>query len=315
MFDRSSRLPQLTGAPFLTDAGVETDLIFNRGVPIRAFAAHTLLPDADGRAAMADYFRGFLRLAREAGTGFILDAPTWKAHPCWSQELGEDAATLRLANHEAVAFVANLREEFAGAGSFPILLNAPVGPRGDAFALDAEMNADEAREYHAIQMGWLAETDVDMVTATTHVSSAEATGFSRAASDAWLRHVISFTVETDGRLPSGETLAEAIRRVDVATNAAPAYYMINCAHPDHFADRLEDADWARRIRGVRCNASRRSHAELDGCDHLDDGDPVEFGRLVGALKTRLPWMNVFGGCCGSDLRHVTEIARTLRVAA
>ena len=315
MFDRSSRLPQLTGAPFLTDAGVETDLIFNRGMPIRAFAAHTLLPDPEGRAALAEYFRGFLTLARETGSGFILDAPTWKAHPCWSEELGEDAQALRLANHEAVAFVAALRDEFASRESFPILLNAPVGPRGDAYRADREMTASEAREYHSVQLEWLAETDVDMVTATTHVSSQEATGFSRAASDAWLRHVISFTVETDGRLPSGETLAEAIRKVDVATNKAPAYYMVNCAHPDHFAGRLEDADWARRIRGVRCNASRRSHAELDACDHLDDGDPAEYGRLVAELKARMPWMNVFGGCCGSDLRHVTELARALRVPA
>ncbi|SFI39968.1 homocysteine S-methyltransferase family protein [Albimonas pacifica] len=315
MFDRSSRLPQLTGAPFLTDAGVETDLIFNRGVPIRALAAHTLLPDPEGRAALADYFRGFLALARETGSGFILDAPTWKAHPCWSAELGEDASALRRANHEAVAFVAALRDEFAGRESFPILLNAPVGPRAGARGRPGEMTASEARDYHSVQLEWLAETDVDMVTATTHVSSQEATGFSRAASDAWLRHVISFTVESDGRLPSGETLAEAIRKVDVATNKAPAYFMVNCAHPDHFAGRLEDADWARRIRGVRCDASRRRRAGGEGCDHAGDDDPEAFARLAAELKARMPWMNVFGGCCGSDLRHVTELARALRVPA
>ncbi|WP_339948646.1 homocysteine S-methyltransferase family protein [uncultured Albimonas sp.] len=311
MFDRSSRLPQLTGAPFLTDAGLETDLMADRGLAVRAMAAHTLLPDPKGRAALAEYFRGFLRLAREAGTGFILDAPTWKAHPCWSQELGEDETALRLANHEAVAFAATLRDEFAG--TQPILLNAPVGPHGGAGR--PEMTAEQARDYHAVQMGWLAKTDVDLVTATTHVASAEAIGFSRAASDAWLRHVVSFTVETDGRLPSGETLAEAIRRVDFATSAAPAYYMVNCAKPDHFPARLEDEVWARRIRGLRCAPAREGDAERGDCGALAPGDAKEFGRLVAEMRARMPWMNVFGGSCGADLRHAGELSQALRAAA
>ncbi len=313
MFDRSSRLPQLSGQLFLTDAGVETDLIFNKGIEIREFAAHTLLPDPVGRAALAEYFRGFLRLARDQGTGFILDAPTWKAHPHWSADLGEDEHDLRTANHEAVAFVARLRDEFAGQGFGPILLNAPIGPRGDAYAPGGTISIAEARDYHAAQLGWLAETEVDMVTATTHTSGDEAAGFSKAAAEAWLRHVISFTVETDGRLPTGETLAEAIRKVDDAASGAPAYYMVNCAHPDHFFGKLEDRDWARRIRGVRCNASRCSHAELDAAPELDDGDPAELGAQYAGIRGRLPWLNVFGGCCGSDLRHVTEIAKAVAV--
>lgn len=312
MVDRTAPLPQLSGRVFLTDAGLETDLIFNHGVEIREFAAHTLLPILADREKMAEYFRGYLRLAQELGTGYILDAPTWKSHPQWAADLGEDEAAQRRANHEAIAFIAGLRDEFPDAEG-PVLLNAVIGPRGDAYAPDATISAEQAEAYHATQLGWLAETEVDMVTALTHTQGDEAAGFSRAAKAAGLPHVISFTVETDGRLPTGETLAEAIVKVDAASCGAVGYFMVNCARPDHFAGELTDAGWARRIRGLRCNASRKSHAELDASDTLDDGNPDELARQYAEIKARMPWLNVFGGCCGSDLRHVTAIARRLAI--
>ena len=99
--------------------------------------------------------------------------------------------------------------------------------------------------------------------------------------------------------------------VDEATESGATYFMVNCAHPDHFTHVLEDGDWSRRIRGIRCNASRKSHAELDQSETLDDGNPVELGSQYKAIREKLPWLNVFGGCCGSDLQHVTEIAHAL----
>jgi homocysteine S-methyltransferase len=171
--------------------------------------------------------------------------------------------------------------------------------------------AREAERYHTRQIEWLAETEVDMVTAMTFPQSSEAIGVVRAARAAGLPAAISFTVETDGNLPTGQPLGEAICSVDDATNGAAAYFMVNCAHPDHFFHVLNGADWARRIRGLRCNASRLSHAELDACEVLDDGDPVELAGQYRQIHERMPWLNIFGGCCGSDLRHVTEIARSL----
>ncbi len=303
-------LPQLSGELFLTDAGLETDLIFNHGIEIREFAAHTLLPDAAGREALAHYFRGFLSLARETGAGFIFDSQTWKAHMHWADDLGASEDELREANREAIAFIAQLRDEFA-TNAKPIVLNAVVGPRGDAYAPEVDVATHEAEQYHAKQIGWLAETDIDMVSAVTFTQSDEAIGVVRAAGKAGLPVVVSFTVETDGKLPTGQPLNEAIDAVDKATDAGAAYFMVNCAHPDHFSHVLEDADWARRIRGIRCNASRKSHAELDESETLDDGDPIELGGQYKAFKAQMPWLNVFGGCCGSDLRHVTQIARTL----
>jgi homocysteine S-methyltransferase len=301
-------LPQASGELFLTDGGLETDLIFNHGVEIREFAAHTLLSSAQGRHALAQYFRGYLCLARVSGTGFIIDAPTWKAHSHWAKDLGASESELRAANLEAVNFVATLRDEFAG-NQKPTVLNAVIGPRGDAYAPETLLNAIEAEEYHAQQIGWLADSEVEMVSALTFTQAQEATGIVKAAHKAGLPIVMFFTVETDGRLPTGQSLGEAIQEVDAATRQTAAYFMINCAHPEHFLDAITDADWSRRIKGLRCNASRCSHAELDAAEKLDAGNPRKLATLYRALAAKMPWVNVLGGCCGTDLRHVSAIAK------
>jgi len=303
-------LPQLSGDVFICDGGVETDFIFNRGIPIPEFAGHTLLSTDAGRNALAAYFREFLVLARDLGTGFILDGQTWKAHSHWAKDLGVTSTELREINHQSIAFIAALRDEFqSNAG--PIVLNGIVGPKGDGYAPDAMVSTKEAEEYHREQVSWLSETNVDMITATTFTQASEAAGAVTAANKAELPIVVSFTVETDGNLPTGQSLSDAIWFVDKATNKGPAYFMINCAHPDHFQHIITDDDWARRIHGVRCNASRKSHAELDASDTLDAGDPVELAQQYKEIKKKMPWINIFGGCCGSDLRHVTEIAKVV----
>ncbi len=309
-----NELPQLSDDIFLTDAGVETDLIFNHGIEIREFAAHTLLPTPAGRAALTTYFEGFLSLARERNTGFILDTVTWKAHTHWASKLGADTAELRAANEESVRFIAGLRERFSG-NAKPIVLNGVIGPRGDAYRPEAVIAMDAAEDYFSEQLRWLSATEVDMVSALTFNQAGEAAGLARAARAVGLPAVISFTVETNGALPTGQSLADAITQVDAATDGYPAYYMINCAHPDHFTGVLGDTHWARRIRGMRANASRRSHAELDAAPELDAGNPQELASQYRELARRMPWLNVFGGCCGSDLRHVTEIARALPASA
>jgi homocysteine S-methyltransferase len=313
MPDHRNALPQLSSDVFLTDAGVETDLIFNHGIAIREFASFTLLATPEGRAALTRYFEGFLDLAKERNVGFILDSATWKAHAHWASSLGMTAAELEAANEESMKFIADLRSRHA-TNSKPIVLSAVIGPRGDAYRPEAKITTKEAEGYFAEQLGWLAATEADMVTAVTFNQASEAAGLARAARAVHLPAVISFTVETDGALPTRQSLADAITEVDDLTDGYPAYYMINCAHPDHFRNVLEDAPWARRIRGVRANASRKSHAELDASAELDAGNPTELAGQYGDLTRRMPWLNVFGGCCGSDLRHVTEIARVVTAA-
>jgi S-methylmethionine-dependent homocysteine/selenocysteine methylase len=309
-----SALPQLSGDVFLTDAGVETDLIFNHGIEIREFAAFTLLPTPTGRAALTRYFEGFLTLARERNAGFVLDSTTWKAHAHWAESLGMNSAELRAANEESIRFIAELRDRFS-TNAQPIVLNAVVGPRGDAYRPEAKISMEDAESYFAEQLGWLAATDADMISALTFNQAGEAAGLARAARAVGMPVVVSFTVETHGALPDGQSVADAITQVDEATDGYPAYYMINCAHPDHFTSVLADAAWARRIRGVRANASRKSHAQLDASPTLDAGDPQELAGLYRQLAERMPWLNVFGGCCGTDLRHVTEISRGLPTMA
>jgi homocysteine S-methyltransferase len=305
----ASTLPQLNGVRFLTDAGCETDLIFNRGVPVPEFAAHTLLADDTGRAALADYYRGFLQLAADTGWGMVLDAPTWKAHRVWASDLGTDVDGLAAANREAVAFSSGLRDEYAGSVSH-VVVNGLVGPRGDAYAPTSLLTAEESQAYHREQIGWLAEAGVDQVTALTFTHTAEAVGAVRAATQVGIPIVVSFTIETDGTLPSGQPLGAAFEELDELTDGAAAYLMVNCAHPDHVRAAL-DGPWVTRVRSLRCNASRATHSELDAAEVLDDGDPVEFGEEHAQLLTLLPELTVIGGCCGSDLRHVTEVVRAV----
>ncbi|AXK38950.1 homocysteine S-methyltransferase family protein [Crenobacter cavernae] len=303
-----SRLPQLSGEPFLTDGGIETTLIFHQGFTLPEFASFVLFADPDGRAALDAYFRGYAALAREHGAGFILESATWRANRDWGDKLGYDAASLADVNRRAIGQLLEIRDEF-GDGP-PMVVSGCVGPRGDGYRLGTMMGADEAADYHAAQIDVFAGTDADMVAAMTMNYAAEAVGIARAAQGAAIPAAISFTVETDGSLPSGQGLAAAIAEVDAATDGYPAYYMINCAHPAHFAALLDgDAPSLARLRGLRANASQKSHAELDESDTLDAGDPDDLGRRYQALRLRHPGINILGGCCGTDLRHLEAICR------
>ena len=300
------RLPQLEGGLFLTDGGLETTLIFHQGLELPAFAAFDLLKDDEGTERLRRYYAPYALLARERGAGLILESPTWRANPDWAAEIGYSLDELDALNRKAIALMEEIREEHAS--DHPIVISGCIGPQGDGYGPATMLTPDEAQVYHSTQIATFADTVADMVTVLTMTYAEEAIGITRAAVESGLPVVISFTLETDGRLPSGQALGEAIQQVDDATESAPAYYMINCAHPTHFEDALEPgAPWLDRIRGLRANASTKSHAELDEATELDDGDPAELGERHAALRDRLPRVNVLGGCCGTDHRHVTSI--------
>ena len=304
------RLPQLDAArPFLTDGGLETTLIFHRGLDLPCFAAFDLLRDDSGRDELRAYFAPYLALARERGVGFVLDTATWRANPDWAGQLGYSLEDLDAANRSAVALAEEIRAAGESAGA-PIVVNGVIGPRGDGYDPGALMSPDEAEAYHARQVATFADSAADMVTAVTMTNAEEAIGIARAARAHDVPAVISFTLETDGRLPDGRSLRTAIDRVDAETGGSVAYFMINCAHPSHFADVLaEGGAWRERIGGLRANASAKSHAELDEADELDEGDPAALGAEHGALRPRLGAVSVLGGCCGTDCRHVDAIGR------
>jgi S-methylmethionine-dependent homocysteine/selenocysteine methylase len=307
-----NHLPQLDGGLFLTDGGIETTLIFHDGLDLPLFAAFHLLRDEAGREALRRYYARYAALARELGLGFVLESPTWRASPDWAAKLGYTDAELARANRAAVALMVELRAAFQSDHA-PTVVSGCVGPRGDGYSPRWIMSAAEAEAYHAAQIRTFAGTEADLVTAITMTHAEEAIGVVLAARAAGLPVAISFTLETDGRLPSGQALGAAIEAVDAATDAAPAYFMINCAHPTHFRDVLAaGGDWRQRIRGVRANASKRSHVELDEAKELDEGDPEELGAQHTDLMHLLPGLAVLGGCCGTDHRHVAAIARACR---
>ncbi|MFM5924425.1 MAG: homocysteine S-methyltransferase family protein [Novosphingobium sp.] len=301
-----THLPKLGGAPFLTDAGLETCLIFHDGFDLPSFASFTLLDDPPGTEGLKAYYRKFLGMAEAHGAGFVLDAPSWRSSPDWGAALGYDRDRLAASNAQGIALIAELRREHGG--SNPVALNLPVGPRGDGYDPGAMMTAAEAQAYHAWQIGVARDAGAEIVTALTMTYLEEAQGVAAAAADAGLPAVVSFTVETDGRLPTGMTLSEAVKRTDDAVGSI-AYFMINCAHPSHFAAVLDDSELAARIGGLRANASRMSHAELDEAAQLDEGNPDELAGEYRDLLNALPHLCVLGGCCGTDHRHVDAIAR------
>jgi homocysteine S-methyltransferase len=288
------RLPQLDGQIFVTDAGLETELVFHDKIVLPLFASFPLLTTEAGRARLFRYYRNFAELARRHHLGLILESPTWRASADWGAQLGVSPTALETMNRDAIRLLEQVREEFRSSVA-AIVISGNLGPRGDGYVASTRMTADEAEAYHGEQVRVFADTTADMVSAFTLNYIEEAIGITHAARRHGLPVVISFTVETDGKLPSGLTLEEAILAVDAATDEGPAYYMINCAHPTHFAGQLKtNRSWVQRVRGLRANASRRSHAELNESPELDEGDPAELG-----------------GQYGTDHRHITAICEAV----
>ncbi|MGE0068224.1 MAG: homocysteine S-methyltransferase family protein, partial [Solirubrobacterales bacterium] len=295
---------------FIGDGGLETVMIFEEGFELPEFASFTLLREEAGRAALRRYYEGFLAIAAEYGTGFTFDPPTWRASDKWGAALGYSPAQVADLNREAVAFARDLCER--AAGEVPVAVTGMIGPEGDGYSPASLLSATEAEEYHSKQVAVFAAEGVDLISGLTMTYVEEAVGIVRAAAAAGLPVSVSFTVEIDGRLPSGEPLREAVERLDAETGEAALFQMINCAHPTHFAAELAgEQAWLGRIGGVRANASRRSHAELDEAEEHDSGDPEEHGAEYADLATLLPDLRVVGGCCGTDQRHVAKICAHL----
>lgn len=294
---------------FLAYVGMETDLIFNQGVDLPGFASYPLLKTTEGRELLKGYLKDQIALGKETHSGVILESPTWVANRDRGATIGYEFRELEQLNQDAIAMMAVVRSESDHA---PIIISANIGPRDDAYAPEAQMNADEAESYHAEQISVLADTDVDVISGYTLAYPSEAIGITRAARRFELPVVISFTVETDGRLPTGASLGDTVSEVDAATGRYAAYYMINCAHPEHFSGVLEDAPWMQRVGGIIANASRCSHAELDEADELDDGNPTELGVQLSEIRRRFPQIRVLGGCCGTDMRHMSQIVGAAR---
>ena len=304
-------LPLMNDKIFLTDGGLETILVYRLGFDLPHFAAFDRMRKQNEQDFFQDYIQRYAKIALDSGYRFILETPTWRANSDWATLMGYSPDALRSVNQEYVDLLVDIRGDIETNDS-PMVVSGCIGPRRDGYAADEIMTIAESASYHGDQIGYFASSDADIVSALTMTNIPEAAGIARSANAANMPVAISFTVETDGRLPTGHTLREAIETVDAETNAAPAYYMINCAHPTHFMETLDTNEaWARRLKGLRANASSCSHAELDNAEHLDDGDPVALGVEMGAIQRKHPHINVLGGCCGTDHRHIEQIATSI----
>ncbi len=307
------KLPHQSDEIFLTDGGTETWLMYKRGYELPEFSAFHLLNDAKARASIRDYYRAFAQIAIELGTGFIFDSLTYRASRDWGQLLGYDATGLAEMNHKCLDLYRDVVRE-VGLPPEQTIISGNIGPKGDAYNTNQGLSAEGAEDYHSEQIATFKQADAHMVTALTLNATAEAIGIAKAAQKAGLPSAISFTLEKDRRLRSGETLQQAIEAVDAATNGAPAYYMINCSHPEDFGPALAQGAWSQRIRGLRANASTLDHGTLCQLGHLEEGNPDELAAQYRALKADFLRMNVFGGCCGTDHQHVEKIGRALLAA-
>lgn len=295
-------LPHESDKNFLVYAGTGTDLIFNHGVELPGFASFPLLEKPETRKILANQMRDLAQLSAELDMGCILDAPTWMANSDRAAPLGYTAHRLREVNIDGVALMEEVRQ---GSDRDDVLVSACIGPRYDPYADIPPISVEEAREYHSAQLLALKETTVDLVTAYTFNRPSEAAGCVLASKDIGLPIILSLVVETDGCLADGTALIDAIEQIETETDGAPLFYMINCAHPTHFADVINAHP---RLKGIVANASSCSHAELDEAEELDDGDPAQLGREIAAVMRANPSIQVIGGCCGTDMRHLKQMA-------
>lgn len=290
----------------IADGGIETALMDRLGQDLPEFAAFVLLDTEAERQALRDYFTPFIELADLAGAPLVLDTPTWRANSDWMRLVGYSDSDVERVNRDAVVF---LRELIAAASrSGRVTVNGCVGPRFDDYVAHERMSPDEAQSYHAPQVEALARAGADRVTSVTTIDDAEAIGVVRAAVDARVPVAVSFTVGADGLLPSGSTVFAAITAVDEATDEAPLGFLINCAHPGEVelalrqgSDESSDESAKDRIIGFRLNAAR----------HGDDGPgdaPELFARGLYSLRELAPNAEIFGGCCGTDVPHISQLA-------
>ncbi len=309
----TQRLPHRTEDIFLTDGGTETWLMYKRGFDLPEFSAFHLLNDPRATSALHEYYQAFADIAVTLGTGFIFDSLTYRASRDWGRLLGYSSEGLAEMNHKCLDLYREIAAKAGLADEF-VVISGCVGPKGDAYNTNEGLTAEGAEEYHGEQIETFRKAGADIVTALTLNATDEAIGIARAARNAGLPSVISFTLEKDRKLRSGQSLQQAIEIVDAETGNAPAYYMINCSHPKDFGPALGKGKWVERIRGLRANASTLDHGTLCQLGHLEEGNPDELARQYRDLRNAYPQLNVFGGCCGTDFVHVEKIGNAIMAA-
>jgi S-methylmethionine-dependent homocysteine/selenocysteine methylase len=303
-------LPQLRGVDLSTSGGMETWLQYAEGFPLRHFCAFEWLRDPKAKARLREFHRSAIEAVQEHGFGMIAEGIHYRASGDWGDLTGYSRQDLAKINAEGVDLYHELAREYDRPDT-PVVVGGCIGPRGDAYEQGHQITADEAQEYHAEQMATLKDAGVDLITAATLSFTDEAIGIARAAQGLDVPVVLSFYVAGNGKIMGERSVPETMAEIDAATGGYPKYYMLNCAHPNEFAPALENSAGLDRLGGFMPNASAKDKISLCRLGHLEDGDPVELGQQMGDVARRFPHVHVFGGCCGTDARHLGEIAKNV----
>lgn len=314
MDKHTSLPPQKEGRFYLTEGGTETELMYRHGFELPHFAMFPLLDNPNALSRMKDMFRSYLDVAAKHQFCALMGGLDYRASPDWGELLGYSPASLADANLQSIEFLREVASEYSS--QIPeILFVGLVGPRGDAYERNETITENEAEDYHAVQLETLKKANVDSALAITFNNIPESVGVARAAARIGVPLAVSLTLDSNSKLHSGPSLAEAITTIDRETDQSPEYFLINCSHPVEYEPAIEPGDWINRIRGVRPNASKMEKIALCQIGRLEEGDPEELGMQCGDLARRYPHMDIWGGCCGTWSNHLDEIARNVRAAS
>lgn len=308
-----NRFPaQKAGTIYLTEGGQETEVMYRHGFELPEFAMFPLLDNPAALNVMREMYQRYLDVAARHGCVALMGGLDYRASPDWGRKIGLSDQQLADYQQRAIAFLRDVAAPYVG--QLPgVMFVGCIGPRGDAYSLNQTMTEEEAEEYHSFQLAGLKAAGVDLAMAMTFNNVPEAVGIARAAARADLPLEISFTLDSNHRLKSGPSLKSAIETVDfLAGEDRPDFYGINCSHPLEFSPALEPGTWTRRIRSLRPNAAMMDKQSLCALGHLEEGDPVSLGSLMGMLARGHPHVDMWGGCCGTWDKHLEHIAANVR---
>lgn len=303
--------PRLDDRIYITEGGIETEILYKWGFELPEFSMYPLLDNADAMKTIHAMFDRVFAAAAAHDAGIVLAGLDYRASPDWAEKIGYSRDQLDAFIHRNIAFLKGRREAHADRVR-DVYIAATCGPRGDAYGTGGTITEDEAEAYHAFQIAASKAAGADLVIGITFNNIPESIGFVRAAQDVGIPVGISLTLTPEGVMRSGPSLQQAVEEIDAATDGAAAWFGTNCAHPVEFEPALNGGAWTDRLRYVRPNASKMDKIALCKLGHLEDGDPEELGGQMADLKRRFPQADILGGCCGTDERHLGEIARRAR---
>jgi homocysteine S-methyltransferase len=303
-----------SGTSILTDAGVETRILFETGLELDPhLQVAGLLDRRRGREALRTIYAEYVDVAWSHGLPTIIGTPTFRASRRYVERSGRGSSqVVRRLNAEAVALLAEVRA--AGAHD-PVFIAGVVGPYGDACRPDDCLGHLDGADYHAEQVRALTDAGVDLLFAPTFPSIEEAHGVATAMSTTGLPYVVSFVLDDRGRVLDGTYLHAAIERIDDCVVPAPTWYSISCVHPDVARTALENLAVASslsagRLREVKANGSPAVTSRRGTAEHCDGDPPEVFGETMHQLGRDFA-IPILGGCCGTGAQHLAALARRL----